>query len=222
MTVSGFTEVSSSKRKRRDSTSSASCTFTAACEASDGQTNDDIEESVETEFSEADASIFEALSEVSLLSASLDLTDTDDVTTTVASIITTDSDDVTFAMTTSDSESTITESTTQADLTTAPLLTVIECSNGNEPEPVCEVYKIAAGVCDIHALHDNVDYINWGFSYSNNEIEVLDEYVQNCEDGFITICKDVCDQVNHLAHEPILDIHLSAGDKRSIYPSGCS
>ena len=65
--MTAFTQVSSSGRKKR-STDSASCTFTAECEAADDQTNDSIDSSVTDAFSNADADIFTALNEMSLLS----------------------------------------------------------------------------------------------------------------------------------------------------------
>ena len=72
------------------------------------------------------------------------------------------------------------------------------CSNDNEPIEVCEIYATEKGygVCELADLHGNTDYINDGFKYSNAEIQVIDEVVNSCGDGFITVCKHVCDEVN--------------------------
>ena len=57
---------------------------------------------------------------------------------------------------------------------------------------VCKSYPIPDGLCDLHALRDNVEYLKWGQQYADANIEVFDEYV-TCADGYITVCKDVCD-----------------------------
>ena len=71
------------------------------------------------------------------------------------------------------------------------------CSNDNEPIEVCETYasEKGYGICELADLHSNTDYINDGFKYSNAGIEVIDEVVAECGDGFITVCKHVCDEV---------------------------
>ena len=71
------------------------------------------------------------------------------------------------------------------------------CANDNEPVEVCETYVTEEGhdICDLADLHDNTDYINDGFKYSNAEIEVVDEVVTECDNGLITVCKHICDEV---------------------------
>ena len=71
------------------------------------------------------------------------------------------------------------------------------CSNDNEPIEVCETYASEKGYghCELADLHSNTDYINDGFKYSNAEIEVVDEVLKSCGDGFITVCKHICDEV---------------------------
>ena len=72
------------------------------------------------------------------------------------------------------------------------------CSNDKEPIEVCETYasEKGYGICELADLHSNTDYINDGFKYSNADIEVIDEVLTSCGDGYITVCKHVCDEVN--------------------------
>ena len=72
------------------------------------------------------------------------------------------------------------------------------CSNDNEPIEVCETYATEKGYghCELADLHSNTDYINDGFKYSNAGIEVVDEVLTSCGEGYITVCKHVCDEVN--------------------------
>ena len=82
----------------------------------------------------------------------------------------------------------------------------IQCSNPElEPIEVCEIYPVDDGKCELADLHDNVAYINNGFKYSNAEIEVIDENVTNCADGFITVCKTVCEVNIKLSYEITLN-----------------
>ena len=72
------------------------------------------------------------------------------------------------------------------------------CSNDNEPIEVCETYasENGYGICELADLYDNADYINDSIKYSNAGIEVIDEVITSCGDGYITVCKHVCDEVN--------------------------
>ena len=72
------------------------------------------------------------------------------------------------------------------------------CSNDNEPIEVCETYasENGYGICELADLYDNADYINDSIKYTNAGIEVIDEVITSCGDGYITVCKHVCDEVN--------------------------
>ena len=72
-------------------------------------------------------------------------------------------------------------------------------------------------MCDLHILRDDVDFQKWGIRYADTGIEVLDEYVQgNCADGFITICKDVCEPLECAnGNEPIEVCHSYETPKAS-------
>ena len=72
------------------------------------------------------------------------------------------------------------------------------CNNENEPIEVCETYATEKGygICELADLNDNTAYNNDGLKYFNAEIEVIHEFVKSCEDGEITVCKHVCDEVN--------------------------
>ena len=60
---------------------------------------------------------------------------------------------------------------------------------------VCKTFHFPAGaMCGLHILHDNNNFQKWEIRYADAGIEILDEYIEGgCADGFITVCKDVCE-----------------------------
>ena len=127
VTINGFEEANSSRKRRQATASKATVNYSAECTVPESKSTEDISSSLETAVQNADPAEFSSFDASSFASFSVDVEEANEETTTASA--TQEPDKTTVAITTPNAETT---KATDAGITTAEQSTVAETTKGLE------------------------------------------------------------------------------------------
>ena len=125
VTINGFEEANSSRKRRQATTSKATVNYSAECTVPESKSTEDISSSVETAVQNADPAEFSSFDASSFTSFSVDVEEANEETTTATA--TQEPDETSVSITTPNAETT---KATDAGITTAEQSTVAEITKG--------------------------------------------------------------------------------------------